>query len=144
MQATKGNVSAKPYAIDAARPRPVASRNTALSARVIVGSIEIREVAHHLDEHAREPVHEVVVAGVDQDIGLSSDAHATQSLLLGGIELDGDREALRLTQPIPAVLDLRQRAGLRLLAGSYAGAYAAHASLQHLARHHVENDRGGV
>ena len=40
----------------------------------------------------------------------------------GRIELDGHREALCLSQPIAAVLDRRQGAGLRLLAGTNPGA----------------------
>ena len=55
-----------------------------------------------------------MVSRVDQHVGLAPDPHAAQPLALGRVELDGHREALRLPQPVAAVLDLRQGAGLRL------------------------------
>src|SRR5918993_919245 len=124
-----------------AKPRPIASRSTALSARCNDMSIEVREVAHYLDEDPREPVHHGVISGIDQDIGLAADAHSTQSLAFGRVELDGYGKALRLSQPIATVLDRRQRAGLRWFIGTDAGSDAAHASLQYFSWHHVEHDR---
>ncbi len=60
-----------------------------------------------------KPVHQAVVSGVDQHVGLAADSHSTQPLAFGRVELDGHREALCLPQPIAAVLDLGQGAGLR-------------------------------
>src|SRR5688572_577417 len=98
MQHTKGAGRPNPYAISTARPMPIASRSTALSAGCIARSVEIRQVAHQPDEGIAEPVHQAVVSRVDQHVGLSADAHAAQSLVFGRVELDGHRKALRLPQ----------------------------------------------
>src|SRR4051795_7159521 len=130
---------ARPYATRVASPSPIASRSVALSAWFIDDrSVEVAEVAGQAHEEAPEPVHDRMVAGVDEHIGLAADPHGLQALAFGRIEFDRHREALCLAQPVAVVLDLGQRAGLWLLAGADAAAEAAHATFQHLAGHDVE------
>lgn len=85
-----------------------------------------------------------MVARIDEHLGLASDSQYTQLVAFGQVDLDSHREALCLTQPIAAVLDLGQGAGLCLLSGIDPAADTEDVPLQYFARHQVEHDGGLV
>jgi hypothetical protein len=88
---------------------------------IIARPVEVGEQAHQPDVGGAEQVHDDIGAAIDHHLGLATDADLPQAFGFGRVELDRHREALRLTQPVAAVLDCRQRSRRRLLAGTDAG-----------------------
>src|SRR5512134_1863978 len=125
--------------------RRKASRRCACSAiDVAIEALRGGAVSVDIGEHADQPnpqpaerIHDRVVVGVDDNVGLRANANALGQLLAD--EFEAERKALRLPQPTLLAVDGRQIANLADLAARNAPANALDLGLEDLPRAHVED-----